>query len=209
MKSLRSSNELRQLKEILRPSHTPTQNPMRFTHTTMLKRGQQQQYDFRNKVSKRVTEDLNSQKMRQSTNFASQGEADSYALRQSTGAAVANPLLVQATQKRSSKARQLHSMSRLNNQKREIDDILWQLTAGSAGFAKMADTARASTRRDDNEDLMELVSEVDRVALDHIIDDSVAGAPSTLSIQLDGASLTKQRPRGDPMSRTYTKQQRA
>ena len=65
----------------------------------------------------------------------------------------------------------------------------------------MADTARASTRRDENEDLMELVSEVDRIAQDHIIDDSVAGAPSTLSIWPDGASLTKQRPRDDPMSR--------
>ena len=65
----------------------------------------------------------------------------------------------------------------------------------------MADTARASTRRDDNDDLMELVSEVDRIAQDHIIDDSVAGAPSTLSIQLDGASLTRPKPRDDAMSR--------
>ena len=201
MKNLRSSTELRQLQEILRPSHTPTSKPMGITHSSLIKKGQQQQYDFKNKVSKRATEDLNSQKMRHSTNFASQGEVDSYALRQSTGAAVANSLLVQATQKRSSKARALHSMSRLNNQKREIDDILWQVTAGSAGFAKMADTARASTRRDDNDDLMELVSEVDRIAQDHIIDDSVAGAPSTLSIQLDGASLTRPKPRDDPMSR--------
>ena len=65
----------------------------------------------------------------------------------------------------------------------------------------MADTARASTRREDNDDLVELVSEVDRIAHDHIVDDGVAGAPSTLSIQLDGASLTKQEPREDPMSR--------
>ena len=65
----------------------------------------------------------------------------------------------------------------------------------------MADTARASTRREDNDDLVELVSEVDRIAHDHIVDDGVAGAPSTLSIQLDGASLTKRKPREDPMSR--------
>ena len=61
----------------------------------------------------------------------------------------------------------------------------------------MADTARASTRRDDNDDLMDLVSEVDRITQDHIVDDSVA----TLSIQLDGASLSKQKPREDPMSK--------
>ena len=63
----------------------------------------------------------------------------------------------------------------------------------------MADTARASTRRDDNDDLMDLVSEVDRITQDHIVDDSVAGAPSTLSIQLDDA--TKQKPREDPMTK--------
>ena len=61
----------------------------------------------------------------------------------------------------------------------------------------MADTARASTRRDDNDDLMDLVSEVDRITQDHIVDDSVA----TLSIQHDAASLTKQKPREDPMSK--------
>ena len=73
-------------------------------------------------------------------------------------------------------------MSRLNNQKREIDDILWQVTAGSAGFAKITDSAAASSRRDDNDDLCDLVSEVDRITQEHIIDNSYAVAPSTLSI---------------------------
>ena len=34
-----------------------------------------------------------------------------------------------------SKSRQLHSISRLKKQKREIDDILWKVTKGGAGMS--------------------------------------------------------------------------